>query len=332
MPWLNLFYCMLQPIYKWMAKKRIWWLLAFVFVGINIVAFFHAYKFTHFTDAALHKTKSAKALSFNGKLQVLFFGVNNPRPVNKIQPRQAFETVVLQSASKIECWHIKTAGSKGTVVIFPGYSGSKSLMLDKSDEFICLGYSTFLVDFAGTGGSEGNQTTIGYKEAIDVQTCFNYLNKKGEGNIILFGTSMGAVAILKAAYSHAIRPAGAILECPFGSMYQTTCARFRQMGVPCFPMAGLLVFWGGIQNGFWAFSHNPEVYAGKVTFPVLLLYGAYDTEVSLAETNAIYAALPGKKRLNIYPEAGHENYLNRYRTQWIEDVNTFLQETTLPVK
>jgi alpha-beta hydrolase superfamily lysophospholipase len=310
-------------------QKRVWWVCLLVFILINIVACFHAYKFTHFAAETIEKTKSAKALSVGEKLETLFFGVNNPRPTNKIQPTQSFETVFLQSNRKIECWHIKLPNSKGTVAIFPGYSGSKSLMLDKSDEFIRLGYSTLLVDFAGTGGSEGNQTTIGYKEARDVKTCFKYLSKQGENNIILFGTSMGAVAILKAAQDYSLAPAGAILECPFGSMYQTTCARFRQMGVPCFPMAGLLVFWGGIQNEFWGFSHNPQAYAKHVKFPVLLLYGEKDAEVSREETNEIYASLAGKKRLSTYPEAGHENYLKRYKKQWQEDVTSFLQETTL---
>jgi alpha-beta hydrolase superfamily lysophospholipase len=237
--------------------------------------------------------------------------------------------VLIQSNQKIECWHIKLPNSKGTVAIFPGYSGSKSLMLDKSDEFIRLGYSTLLVDFAGTGGSEGNQTTIGYKEARDVKACFDYLSQQGESNIILFGTSMGAVAILKAAQDYSLVPAGAILECPFGSMYQTTCARFRQMGVPCVPMASLLVLWGGVQNGFWGFSHNPEAYAKHVKFPVLLLYGEKDAEVSREEIDKIYANLSCKKRLSTYPEAAHENYLKRYKKQWQEDVTSFLQEMAL---
>lgn len=313
-------------------QKRVWLLGLFVFISMNIVAWFHAYKFTHFAPATLEKTKHARALTVGGKVKALLLGVNNPRPSNETQPKQPFETVLLQSSRKLEGWHIKTANSKGTVLLFPGYSASKSLMLDKSDEFIHMGYSTFLVDFRGTGGSEGNQTTIGYQEAQDVKACFDYIVQQQESNIILFGTSMGAVAILKAAHDYSLRPSGAILECPFGSMYQTTCARFKQMGVPCFPMAGLLVFWGGAQNGFWAFAHNPQEYAKQVTFPVLLLYGEKDTEVSRAETNEIYAHLGGKKTLRTYPKAAHENYLKYYKSEWREDVSSFLASLTPLIK
>jgi alpha-beta hydrolase superfamily lysophospholipase len=137
---------------------------------------------------------------------------------------------------------------------------------------------------------------------------------------------MGAAAILRAAREFQIHPTCAILECPFGSMYKTTCARFEQMKVPCFPMAGLLVFWGGIQNGFWAFSHNPQDYAKSVQFPTLLLYGGKDAEVSQEETDVIYANLGGKKCLKTFADAGHENYLKKYKKEWVKEVSVFLSD------
>jgi len=208
---------------------------------MNVVAFFHAYKFTHFTDENVIKT-DAKKLSTFGKIKTLLIGVNNPRPENNATPGQQFQTIKLQSNKEIECWHIKTDRSKGTVVLFHGYGGEKSSMIEKSDEFIKQGYSTLLVDFMGSGGSEGNQTTIGFKEAEEVKTCFGYLTKRGEKNIFLFGTSLGAVSIMKSINDYKLNPAGIIIECPFGSVYKTICARFTIMKVPTFPMAGLLTF------------------------------------------------------------------------------------------
>ena len=214
---------------------------------MNSVAFFHAYKFTHFSDRAVVKTKSSNTLSTMEKIKTLFLSIDNPRPVNTAVPAQPFTTIQLQSNKIIECWSISTANAKGTVILFHGYGGQKSSMLSKSDQFLQLGYNTLLVDFMGSGGSEGNQTTIGAKEAAEVKTAFDYLQQKGEKNTLLFGTSMGAVAILKAIHDYQLQPAGIIIECPFGSMYQTTCGRFRALHAPCFPMAGLLDF----------IDHNP---------------------------------------------------------------------------
>lgn len=291
---------------------------------MNVVAIFHSYKFTHFVDSKIEKTKDPKKQSTGQKIKTLLLGVSNPRPENLTNPTSDFETIKLNSNKEIECWSIKTENAKGTVILFHGFGGNKSSMLDKAEIFLGQGYNTFLVDFMGSGGSEGNQTTIGFLEAEQVKTCFDYLTIKGEQNIYIFGTSMGSVATMKAINDFDIKPKGIIIECPFGSMYKTVCARFKTMYAPTFPMAGLLVFWGGIQNGFWAFGHNPTEYAKKINCPTLLLYGAKDEKVSREEIDQIFNNLGEHKTLKIYQEAGHENYLTKYKNEWTQDIKEFL--------
>lgn len=304
--------------------KRLFYLALIGFILLNVVSFFHAYQFTHFSDSALPKTKNPQELSFLEKLKPLFLGINNPRPKNKTLPTQKYETVVLQSNKKIECWYIKKTNAKGTVILFHGYTGHKSALLVRAEKFLALDYQVFLVDFMGSGGSEGNSTTIGYDEAIQVETAVKHIKAQGEKNIALFGTSMGAVAVMKAMENQALDIQKLILECPFGSMYQTTCARFANMGVPSFPFAGFLVFWGGIQNGFWAFGHNPTEYAKSIKIPTLLIYGEKDKEVSRAEIDEIFDNLQGIKTLKTYKEAGHGNYFTQYKQAWEKDVKAFL--------
>lgn len=306
-------------------KRKIIQLIISILIAMNVVAFFHAYKFTHFSENNLKKTASPERLTVFEKVKTLFLGVNNPKPKNLKTPTQKFEKLKLQSNVSIECWSIKTENSKGTVAIFHGYGGEKSSMIDKSDEFIKLGFSTILIDFMGSGGSEGNQTTIGFEEAKEVKTVFDYLTAHGEKNIYLFGTSMGSVAIMKCLNDNKIQPTAIIIECPFGTMYQTVCARFNKMNAPTFPMAGLLLFWGGVQNGFWGFDHNPKQYAKKIKCPTLLLYGETDKSVSRSEINEIYTNLEGKKNLVIYKKTGHENYLIKNKTEWSIDIEKFIE-------
>lgn len=304
--------------------KKLILFLSVIFIIANIIAFIHAYKLTHFTIASAVKTESPDKLSPFKKFTTLLTGVSNPKPLNNNVPRQAYETIYLQSNKQIECWLINKDTAKGTVIIFHGYGGHKSSMLDKADKFLASGYNTLLVDFMGSGGSEGNQTTIGFMEADQVYTAWQYLVNKGEQNIILFGTSMGAVAIMKAIHDYAIQPQAIILECPFGTMYRTVAARFHNMNLPAFPMAHLLVFWGGVQNKFWAFAHEPVVYAKKINSPVLLMYGEKDKNVSKAEIDEIYNNISAPKTLVTYPLAGHENYLIKYDSAWTNDVRHFL--------
>ena len=294
---------------------------------MNMVAYFHASKFTHFSNTETTKTKDDAALSLLQKIKVILLGVNNPRPKNKIKPSHPFQIVKLKSNKEIECWLINEGSSKGTVILFHGYNGEKSSLLDKAEIFLELGYNTMLVDFMGSGGSEGNQTTIGFYEAKEVKTAVDYLQNRGENNIILFGTSMGAAAIMKAQSDYRLNVKSIIIECPFGTMLETVQARFKTMSVPSFPMANLLVFWGGFQNGFNGFSHNPEEYAKQITCPTLLLYGRQDSKVSIEEVNKIYGNLQGRKALKIYQNAGHENYLNKYKREWTIDVRSFIDST-----
>lgn len=310
-------------------KKRGLVLLIVAFVFMNFMAFFHAYKFTHFSEYTT-KTKSPEALSFIEKMTSVLMGVNNPRPANKIKPKQYFKSITLNSTIKTALWYIPAdtlAGpAKGTIALFHGYSADKSTMLDKANELLEMGYNTVLVDFMGSGESVGIQTTIGYKEAEQVKEIYEYLAVRGEKNIYLMGTSMGAAAILRAISVYDISPKGIVLECPFGSMYETVCARFRIMHLPCFPMASLLVFWGGVQNGFWSFSHKPSHYARNVHCKALLMYGEQDMNVSRAETDEIYTKLAGAKKLILFKNAGHENYLLQYIKEWVSAVAAFLEK------
>ncbi|MFD1603111.1 alpha/beta hydrolase [Flavobacterium artemisiae] len=307
-------------------KYRFLKALLLLFILMNLIAFFHAYKFTHFKENKSEKTQSPEKLSSLEKVKTLFFGVNNPKPKSSKIPSQKYQTLKLKSNKEIECWHIQNLNPKGTVILFHGYGSEKSSLIERSDEFQKLGYSTMLVDFMGSGNSDGNQTTIGFKEAEEVKTCVDYISSLGEKNIYLFGSSMGAVSIMKSINDYQIKPKGIIIECPFGSMYETVCARFKKMNAPTFPMAGILVFWGGIQNGFWGFGHNPSEYAKSINCPVLLLYGEKDKSVSRKEIDEIYTNLKGIKELKVYKNTGHENYLIKNKIEWNKNVSNFLMK------
>ncbi|BAV08755.1 hypothetical protein SAMN05421788_101211 [Filimonas lacunae] len=305
-------------------KKSFLWMVVLLILFLNFVAFFHAWKFTHFTPGLPYKTSSRQQLSLTGKLKLGLLGVDNPRPVTKRLPGVPYQDITLQSNKRIACWLITAPNAKGTIVLFHGYTGEKSSMLDKADVFLKAGYTVLLPDFMGSGSSEGNQTTIGYKEAAEVKTCVDYLQQKGEKHIYLFGTSMGAAAIMKAFKDQPLSVSGVILECPFSTMLTTVQNRFENMHIPAFPMSYLLVFWGGVENGFNAFAHKPVNDARAITCPTLLVYGEKDEKVKPEETQAIFKNLAGPKKLVTFPLAAHDNYLVQYKKEWSEAVTSFL--------
>jgi len=296
-----------------------------LFLLLNVISCNHAYKFTHFSKDTIRKSGKPEYLAFTDKVKTIFFGINNPKPVNYHKPARRYETVSLQSHEKLEAWLIQAENPKGVVILFHGYSGNKSGVLNYAEEFHQRDYTTLLVDFQGSGGSEGYQTTIGFEESADVKAAFSFIkNKYPQQEIILFGSSMGAVAILKAVAETNILPDKLIVECPFGSMRTTTQKRFEAMGLPTFILPDLLMIYGSIQNGFNAFTHNPTEYAKQVKIPTLLLYGAQDARVTQVETAEIFKNLQGEKKLGIFPDAGHENYLWRFSEEWAQEVDNFL--------
>ena len=313
-------------------KKRQWLRRALriiigIFIFLNVLAAIHAWSFTHFATSGVRKITDTSNVTGMEKLGIVFTGLRNPRPVNTALPSHPYSTVKLQSNRRIECWHIPHPNSIGTVIIFHGYGGKKSGMLDRANKFYDMGYATLLVDLMGAGGSEGRQCTIGFLEAEQVKTCYDFIDSLGEKKIWMLGLSMGAASIMRCMKNEQLKVQGLILEVPFGSMYKTTAARFRAVHAPTFPMAALLVTWGGWLNGFNAWSHNPAEYAAHISCPVLLMYGEKDIRVSRAETDEIFHNLKGEKTLKLFAHAGHENYLAKYLPEWMEATRAFMKKT-----
>ena len=327
-----------------------WFLLLFLaaFGVLNAVAFFHAWRVTHFANEPGLHSPNPEQLGSGQKLWLLLTGIRNPKPFNGPKPSFPVETVTITSPNgPLEAWYARpdSGRSRGTVALFHGYTSSKSHLTHEAGYFRRLGYNVLLVDQSGNGNSAGFRTTVGYREADDVAAAFRWLkdstskssgspllgrgaggevSETGDKVVILYGISMGAVAILRAEAELGVRPTANILECPYGNMRQTAYNRFESMHVPGFPMADLLVFWGGVQNGFWAFGLNAEHYASQIHTPTLLLWGTADPRVTRAETDAIFAHLAGPKARHDFPGVGHEPYWQRYPADWEQQTRAFL--------
>ena len=60
-----------------------------------------------------------------------------------------------------------------------------------------MGYQVFSFDFSGSGLSEGEYVSLGYYEAMDLDTVVSYLQMSEDvKSIVLWGRSMGAVSAL----------------------------------------------------------------------------------------------------------------------------------------
>jgi len=229
----------------------------------------------------------------------------------------------------LETWFIPVqhSVSNGTVLLFPGNAGSKAKqLLAPAQVFHSLNYDALLVDFRGVGGSSGNTTTLGVREAQDVALAINYADSlELKRPFILYGVSMGSAAILKAVAQEPINPDAIILELPFARLLDAVRSRLKAIRVPSFPMAELLVVWGSLQHKFNGFTHNPVTYATYVKCPTLLLHGRLDRWTTVEEINQIFKNLRGSKQLVIFPNVGHNLLVTVDRAYWEQHVDQFLQ-------
>ena len=319
-----------------MLKQRSW--LKYVtrlvitgMVAINSMAYLQANALTHFAPEGRPPIQP-ESMSLLHKARVMITGVTIPKPRNTHSPRDLglpFETrtITLTHDASLEAWYIPSAHARGLVAMFHSYAASKESLLHPAKALHDLGYNTLLVDFRGAGGSTGYDTMLGVREADDVVATVDYIRQQWpQQPLILYGVSMGSTAILRAIAHEHIQPSAVILESPFDRLTQTTRHRFEALGLPAFPASELLLFWGSVQQGFNAFSHNPVAYAPAVTCPTLLLYGADDPRVTEGETQTIFAQLAGPKTLVRVPQAGHELLQLAAPDLWTEHVSAFLTQ------
>jgi esterase/lipase len=97
------------------------------------------------------------------------------------------------------------------------------------------------------------------------------------------------------------------------------------MHLPEQPLSALLTFWGGTQQGFWGFNHNPSDYVKTITCPVLLQWGVNDARVSKNETEEIFKNISSKQKWLVrYEYSKHESLYKKETNKWIDNVSGFL--------
>ncbi|MBK7432749.1 MAG: alpha/beta hydrolase [Chitinophagaceae bacterium] len=193
-----------------------------LFVVVNIITAFHAYKFTHFYDNGSVEIKRPEDKSGWEKTKEILIGIKAVKQKNYISTDTGFQpvTLITKSKLKLQGWYLTADKPIGTVCLFHGHGSTKSAVFKESEAFRKLGYNTLLIDFRAHGDSEGNTSTIGYDETEDVKLAYDYVAAKGEKNIILWGISMGAACITKAMNDYPLQPRKIILEMPFGSILE----------------------------------------------------------------------------------------------------------------
>lgn len=103
---------------------------------------------------------------------------------------------------KLNAWFIPNQNEVSTVLFLHGNAGNLSDRLEKIKILYDVGLSVFIFDYRGYGNSTGRPTEKGIYE--DAVSAFDYLNKKVQSKIIVYGASLGGAPAVELAIQRRI--------------------------------------------------------------------------------------------------------------------------------
>jgi uncharacterized protein len=305
--------------------KKISKIFLYTFLIFNILMASHAYHTSYSYNQGEYPFKKAEEKTKTENITAALFGAKLSKRTMHTAPSFPYETLRLKDDEDfmLEAWHVPSDSARGTILLLHGHGSCKAALVNEANYFHQLGYNTFSLDVRSHGNSEGNVNTVGYKEINNVKLAYDWIAAKGEQNIILFGSSMGAAMTLKAVAELDIKPKKIIINCPFATMQEATEGFLRKFGLPTF-MGHFLMFWASVERGVWTYNYKPVEYAKQVKMPVLMQWGRMDERVAVSETNAIFQNIPSTdKELVIYENCKHESYYKETE-KWKATVQAFL--------
>ncbi len=200
----------------------------------------------------------------------------------------------------------RESGLPGPVaLVMHGWGSSAADMVPLSQPLLDAGLRVLLLDARGHGrsGDVGVATMPTFAE--DLRTALGWLRRQPEidpDRIVLVGHSVGAgAALFVAADDHAIAAVVSLssMAAPREFMAERLRARLPD------PLVRLALRYVEHLIGHRYVEFSPLSTIGRSIVPVLLIHGALDTTVSLADAERLHARSPDRSTLLVLPHADH---------------------------
>ena len=236
--------------------------------------------------------------------------VRNPVPGLPSDYGMPYEEVTVTTADglKLVGWYVPS--ENGAVVIAQhGYKGGRNNMLYDADLLHRHGYGVLLSTIRAHDKSEGELITFGQAEMQDMEAWYQYLLTRPDvdpDKIGILGESMGgAISIRYAALNPNIRAVA--VHSAFSSVDAAAGKAVEQFaGLPRFPFAPLIVWWGEQTAGYDSSQIDTTRWIGKLSpRPVLIMMGGQDEIIPAESGQWLYDAAGEPKELWFVPEAMH---------------------------
>ena len=211
---------------------------------------------------------------------------------------------------QLAAWYIPP--QNGAVVIaVHGFAGNRAQYLPEAAFLHKAGFGVLLIDSRNSGDSAGDMNSFGLYEVNDIRGALDFLSNQpavDPERIGLLGHSGGGSTVLLAG-AQIPQISAVIAQSTFTSLEDNISTGVRQLlGLPPFPFAPLVVFWGERISGMDLHTVNP---AGQVKNiaprPLLIMHGALDPLIPVDNAHGLYQAASEPKELYILAGAHHAN-------------------------
>lgn len=205
-------------------------------------------------------------------------------------------------------WLPATAGRRDTAVVLAhGFTASKDNPEVEAfaRDLAAAGHDVLTYDSRGHNDS-GGLCTLGDAEQFDVEAAVREARSRS-GRVVVFGASMGAIAILRYAATDPELAGVVALSAP---------ARWRMPR----SLSAVVAIWmsrtrvgrwfarralGVRIHTQWTNAAPPEALVSKIKAPLAVVHGLADRFISSDEARVLAGRATGPTRLNLVPRMGH---------------------------
>ncbi|MGO8950991.1 MAG: alpha/beta hydrolase [Ktedonobacterales bacterium] len=193
------------------------------------------------------------------------------------------------------------------------------------------GYGALLFDFAGHGQSDSSLVTYGVRETEDVAAVIEYLRCRGDvdmDHLGIMGYSLGAItAVLAIAQQPELHCL--VIESGFADVERDLTKLFsRFTGLPGFPLANLVVYWGEQITRVRLSEIRPIQVIHRIAPRAVFIIADQLDQVADEpyDGESLYAGAEDPKRYWLVEDTGHVQAFFEHPDEWVERVGTFLDE------
>jgi len=230
----------------------------------------------------------------------------------------------------ISAWYIKNGWDK-VVVLLSGRHSNREKNIEKARLYLKRGYSVIMPDLRATGKSGGDRISYGWKERKDLLAIYNFLKGEGYKEIGAHGFSMGAATIVY-SYLHMVNFSFVVLESCYAVLGKAYEGAFKKYRVPTTFLRGIRPM-SEYFSGYKEENMQPKNLIHMIKCPLLVMAGDDEKIVSKKATLTLFKNNQSKlAKLHFFSKAEHVNFSEKFKEEYIEVVEEFLDLAEAKVK